>query len=213
MSSVSHDDATGEHFETRQTGTTGDWKPDPSKSIPLPPNRQRLMDDVIALYSCQPTIERVKRYTPDCVYDDQFVYKMAGQWFGLPKLFNKSENVGYQVVKNDPELIQFYNEQTWTFRGIPKSTTINALVSLSLDPKTKDSEFPQIKYHKDQANEKDYSHKGIGFYFKKWQADHVSDWMDETPEVQMFKGDTGDHLHDDVKVYKDGMSKTQTDTK
>lgn len=36
---------------------------------------------------------------------------MAGQWFGLPMLFNKSENVGYQVVKNDPELIQFYNEQ------------------------------------------------------------------------------------------------------
>ncbi|KAJ8701027.1 hypothetical protein PTI98_003994 [Pleurotus ostreatus] len=210
--------APGEQFEVRQTGESADWKPDPSKSIPLPPNRQRLMDDVIALYSCQPTVERVKRYTADCVYDDQFVYandryKMAGQWFGLPMLFNKSENVGYQVVKNDPELIQFYNEQTWTFKGIPKTTTINALVSLSLDPATKDSDFVQIKYHKDQANEKDYSHKGIGFYFKKWQADHVSDWMDKTPEVQMFKEDSGDHLHEDVKVYKDGMSKEQVDTK
>jgi hypothetical protein len=65
---------------------------------------------------------------------------------------------------------------------------INALVSMSLDPEIVDSDFIQVKYHKDQANEKDYSHKGIGFYFKKWQAgttfhgkfitlDHVSDWM------------------------------------
>ena len=76
--------APGADFEVRQTSTTEDFTPDPSKSLKLPPNRQALLDDIIALYSCQPTIERVKRYTPDCVYDDQFVYandrwKMAGQ--------------------------------------------------------------------------------------------------------------------------------------
>lgn len=37
--------------------------------------------------------------------------------------------------------------------------------------------------------------------------------MDKTPEVQMFKEDSGDHLHENVKVYKDGMSKEQVDTK
>jgi hypothetical protein len=67
-------DTPGEAFEVRQTRPTGDYKPDPAKSIKLSPARQALIDDVIALYSCQPTIERVKRYTPDCVYDDQFVY-------------------------------------------------------------------------------------------------------------------------------------------
>lgn len=84
---------TGESVEPRQTLPTEDMEPDPSKSIPLPPNRQRLIDDVIALYSCQPTVERVARYAPGgssssmmkrgyvltcnpiaCVYDDQFVY-------------------------------------------------------------------------------------------------------------------------------------------
>ena len=35
--------------------------PNPANSIKLPPNRQRLLDDVIALYSMQPTIERVSR--------------------------------------------------------------------------------------------------------------------------------------------------------
>ena len=106
----------GESFEARQTAPSDDYKPDPSKSLPLSPARQSLVDDVIALYSCQPTVERVKRYTPDCVYDDQFVYandryKMAGQWFALPKLFKQSINEGYQVVVNDKDLIQFKNEQ------------------------------------------------------------------------------------------------------
>src|ERR1700712_4227608 len=57
----------GENFEVRQTSATEDWHPDPSKSPPISPARQALIDDIIALYSCEPTIERVKRYTPDCV--------------------------------------------------------------------------------------------------------------------------------------------------
>ncbi|EGO19719.1 hypothetical protein SERLADRAFT_443178 [Serpula lacrymans var. lacrymans S7.9] len=183
----------GENFEVRQTSTTDDYHPDPSKSIPLTPARQALIDDIIALYSCKPTINRVKRYTPDCVYDDQFVYandryKMAGQWFALPKLFNASKNEGYQIVTNDRELIQFKNEQSWTFKIIPKTATINALVSLSLDPATVDSDFIQIKYHKDQANDKDYSHEGLGFSFKKWQAENVVKYMNN-PEVEHFKAD------------------------
>lgn len=52
---------------------------------------------IIGLYSCRPTVQWVKRYTRDCVYDGQFVfandrYKMARQWFALPKLFSASIN-------------------------------------------------------------------------------------------------------------------------
>lgn len=98
--------APGEQHEVRQTTTTEDMKPNPSQSLPLSSARQALVDDIIALYSCEPTIKRVERYTPDCVYDDQFVYandryKMAGQWFALPKLFKESRNEGYQVIKNE----------------------------------------------------------------------------------------------------------------
>ena len=108
--------APGEQYEPRQTATSDDYTPDPSKSIKLSPARQSLVDDVIALYSCEPTIKRVERYTADCVYDDQFVYandryKMAGQWFALPKLFKDSKNERYEVVVNEPGLIQFRNEQ------------------------------------------------------------------------------------------------------
>jgi hypothetical protein len=185
----------GEHFEPRQTSTTPDYHPDPAKSIKLPPNRQALIDDIVALYGCEPTIRRVERYTPDCVYDDQFVYandryKMAGQWFALPKLFKDSKNEGYEIIKNDRDLIQFKNEQSWTFKLIPKTATINALVSLSLDPDTVDSDFIQVKYHKDQANDNDYSHEGVGFSFKKWQADNVMKHMD-SDEVKYFEKDKG----------------------
>ncbi|OAQ58747.1 FAD dependent oxidoreductase [Pochonia chlamydosporia 170] len=188
--------APGSEFEPRQTSSTSDYTPNPSKSLPLTPPRQALVDDIIALYSCKPTIERIKRYTPDCVYDDQFGYannryKVAGQWFALPKLFSSSENTGYELVRNDRELIQFKNEQKWTFRFLPNSVTINGLISLSLDPKTVDHDFIQVKYHKDQANEKDYSHQGLGFNFKKWQADHVAQSIDKE-EVKFFEKDNID---------------------
>lgn len=106
----------GEYFEIRQTHPTGDYKPDPSKSLGLSPARQALLDDIIALYEMKPTVERVRRYTPDCVYNDQFVYandryKMAAQWFALPKLFAGAKSHGYQVVTNDRDLIQFRHEE------------------------------------------------------------------------------------------------------
>jgi len=206
----------GEKFEPRQTHPTGDYTPDPSKSIPLSPARQALVDDILALYACEPTVQRVKRYTPDCVYDDQFVYandryKMAGQWFALPKLFKGAKIEGYQVVTNDRDLIQLRNEESWTFKIIPKTAKVNAIVSLSLDPDTVDSDFIQVKYHKDQANDKDYSHEGIGFSFKKWQADNVMKHMD-SEEVKEFLPDrdaakTAVHRHGTGKA--EGGAPTQ----
>jgi hypothetical protein len=39
-------DAPGEQFEPRQTATSEDYEPNPSKSIKLSPQRQALVDDV-----------------------------------------------------------------------------------------------------------------------------------------------------------------------
>lgn len=60
----------------------------------------------------------------------------------------------------------------------PGKTTITGLVSQSLDPATLDSEFMQIKYHKNQANHMDYSHECLEFTFEKWQANNVIKHMD-----------------------------------
>lgn len=83
--------------------------------------------------------------------------------------------------------------------------TINALVSLTLDPDTVDSDFIRIKYHKDQTNDKEYSHEGVEFSFKKWQADNVVKYLD-SPEVEAFKEDQ--HVAtEEVKKY--GMGKAR----
>jgi hypothetical protein len=39
-------DAPGEQFEPRQTATSEDYEPDPSKSLKLSPQRQALVDDI-----------------------------------------------------------------------------------------------------------------------------------------------------------------------
>lgn len=61
-------------------------------------------------------------------------------------------------------------------------------MSLSLDPASLDSDFIRVKYHKDQANEKDYSNDGFGAFIKKWQADNVPKIMD-APELKPFEAD------------------------
>ncbi|KAM3464939.1 hypothetical protein MY5147_003506 [Beauveria neobassiana] len=195
MSTTSAASATapGAQFEHRQTFTSSDFTPKPSESLPLSPARQRLVDDILALYSCRPTVARIERYTPDAVYDDQFGYadnryKIAAQWFGLPKIFNASENAGYQVVRDEPSLIQFKSSQKWTFPVVPKTATLNSMISLSLDPATADSDFIRIKYHKDQANEKDYTHAGIGFNLRKWQADQLPKYLN-AEELKHFEAD------------------------
>lgn len=112
----------GETFETRQSGADPEnkeeWIPDPSKSLSLPPARQRLFEDVMALYTGQATVERIRRYTPDAVYDDPYSYandryQIAAQWFTLPKIF-KCENNSYEIVRNDDEVLQFKNQMVRT---------------------------------------------------------------------------------------------------
>ena len=77
-------------------------------------------------------------------------------------------------------------------------------MTLSLDPATIDSDFIQVKYHKDQANDKDYSHEGVGFTFKKWQADNVVKMM-SSDEVKAFEADKG-AAKEHVRKYGSGAA-------
>lgn len=75
-------------------------------------------------------------------------------------------------------------------------------MTLSLDPETVHTDFIRVKYHKDQANDKDYSHEGVGFSFKKWQADQVAKHM-SSDEVAVFKEDSTAGK-EPVRKYGDG---------
>ncbi|KAF8124037.1 hypothetical protein EV363DRAFT_1178577, partial [Boletus edulis] len=101
-------------LEPRQTSTTANCHQNHSKSIKLSPALQRLVDDVTALCSRQPTVERVlKRHSLDCVYNDQIAYANN----------QESKNQGYELIRN---------EQVRT-RCIPITAIINALIKHCTD--------------------------------------------------------------------------------
>ncbi|KAL6240539.1 hypothetical protein RBB50_012558 [Rhinocladiella similis] len=62
----------------------------------------------------------------------------------------------------------------------------------------------RVKYHKDQANELDYSHEGFGLDFKKWQTDNVTKHMN-CKEVEQFVADK-DAAKTAPKKYVDGIT-------
>lgn len=166
----------GKSFEPRQASTTGDYTPNPSKSLPLSPTRRALVNDNISLYEMGATVERIRRYTPDAVYHDELGYadgryKIAGQWFGLPYIFREAKSRGHEVVTNDRDLIQFRHEIEWLPKLVPKTISLRSLVSLALDPATVDDDFIRVKYHKDQASAEDYSNEGVSAMLKRWQAE------------------------------------------
>jgi hypothetical protein len=76
--------------------------------------------------------------------------------------------------------------------------------------------LPIRKYHKDQANEKDCSHKALDFTLRNGKlvllpvnvndADHVADWMSDL-RVKEFKQDSGKinpQYKEPVRQYKGG---------
>jgi hypothetical protein len=58
-----------------------------------------------------------------------------------------------------------------------------------------------------QQNDKDYSHEGLGFHFKKWQADKVIEHLD-SPEAQQFKADKN-AAKEHVRTYGTGTEEGQ----
>jgi hypothetical protein len=187
----------GKCFEPRQNNLTSDYTPNPIKSVPLSPARQALVDDIISLYEMGATVERVKRYTPDAVYNDELGYaddryRIAGQWFGLPYVFREAKSRGHEVITNDRDLIQFRHDVEWHPKLVPKTLKLRSLVSLSLDPATVDDEFIRVKYHKDQASAEDYSNEGVGAIMKKWQADSTAAMLSAVnSDLKAFAPDKG----------------------
>ena len=66
-------------------------------------------------------------------------WKMAGQWFALPKLFKESKNEGYQIVRNDPRFVLSIRDLSVDFLTlgkqvdpVPKRVRRHAWVPVSL---------------------------------------------------------------------------------
>ena len=131
-------------------------------------------------------------YAADAVYDDPLSYcddryKIAGQWYGIPKLFQSSRTLGTEVVQSSGENekggsakaeLVFKLRQEYVFPGGVGRKIVDSLVSLGLGM---EEGREVVKYHKDMWNEKDYSHQGIGFWFKKMNGDYLTE-VTQPPE-------------------------------
>lgn len=174
--------------------TNEDYEPNPSQSLNLSADRKHIVDSILRLYSGSGTHDSgstgeqdMRVYAKTAVYDDVWSYcdtryKIAGQWYGIPLVMSSSKTLAVEVVESSestnvikPAAIVFKMKRAWTPRGLlGKTFDVNHFVTLSLEKATpEDGEGPaeRVKYHKDQWNEKDYSHAGLGKVMKTLNGD------------------------------------------
>jgi hypothetical protein len=162
-------------ISTHNTCKDADYEPHPEKSIPISSQHQEIVNAITRLYSGSASECDMKVYSASAIYDDPWSYcdsryKIAGQWYGIPKLFN-SKTLATEIVNDSPQEIIVKLRQEYAVKGVEKlgvSKTVDSLVSLTLDEEGK------VKYHKDMWNEKDYSHDGIGKVMKTLNGDHLT---------------------------------------
>ncbi|KAI1777260.1 hypothetical protein F4818DRAFT_409778 [Hypoxylon cercidicola] len=162
----------------RPRNVTGDidYTPDPGKSVPISTSRRTIQQKILNLYGGSASEDDMKVYAEKAIYDDPFSYcdtryKIAGQWYGLPKLFSKLETLATEVTSSTKHELVWKQKHKYTFAGIYTSKTIDSLVSLKLEGEEPNE---KVVYHKDMWNEKDYSHEGLGAVLKKLNGDKLT---------------------------------------
>ncbi|KAF6229748.1 hypothetical protein HO173_011264 [Letharia columbiana] len=160
--------------DASQNSSTGvDYEPHPEQSIKVSPEREKIVKSITSLYSGSASEEDMQVYAKEAIYDDPWSYcdtryKIAGQWYGIPKVMASSKTLSTEIVSStDTELI-FKMKQEYTPRVVQSTKPVNSLVSLTLDGEGK------VKYHKDMWNDKDYSHEGLGKIMKTLNGDHLT---------------------------------------
>lgn len=192
----------------RNAPTDVDYEPHPENSIQLPPHREKIVKSITNLYSgsCREDgtgEEDLKVYAPEAVYDDPWSYcdtryKLAGQWYGIPTLFD-SRTLATEVVEStdasgtkhdtpgEDGRIVLKLRQEYTIKAIRASKAVNSLISLTLQKLDGEE---KVRYHKDMWNHNDYSHKGLGRAMKELNGDHLTkitrppQWLKEGAETE-----------------------------
>ncbi|KIA75898.1 hypothetical protein HK57_00303 [Aspergillus ustus] len=166
----------------RNTTDSIEYTPHPSHSIALPQNRASILQHIQNLYAGSASETDMSVYAEQAVYDDPFSYcdtryKIAGQWYGIPKLFRRSETLATEVVESDEDGMVWKQRQRWVLRGLGESLggkTVDSLVSLRLETEEMGGGEEKVVYHKDMWSGRDYDHEGFGALVKKLNGDKLT---------------------------------------
>ncbi|KAL8991850.1 MAG: hypothetical protein Q9169_007594 [Polycauliona sp. 2 TL-2023] len=153
--------------------TNVDYTPHPESSLQVPPEREAIVKKITNLYSGSANEEDMRVYAEKAVYDDPWSfcdtrYKIAGQWYGIPKVMSSSLTLATEIVLSNPTTLAWKQTQEYTPRLLHVGKKVNSLVTCTLDEEGK------VVYHKDQWNEKDYSHEGLGKLMKTLNGDYLT---------------------------------------
>ncbi|KAL4756911.1 uncharacterized protein BDW70DRAFT_171868 [Aspergillus foveolatus] len=160
----------------RNVNNDVDYEPHPKNSISISPSRAKIQERILSLYGGSASEDDMNVYAEQAIYDDPFSYcdtryKIAGQWYGIPKLFSKSETLATEVTSSTEHELVWKQRRKYTFAGVHASKTVDSLVSLKLEGSEPDE---KVVYHKDMWDENDYSHEGLGAIFKKLHGDKLT---------------------------------------
>jgi hypothetical protein len=89
-----------------------------------------------------------------------------------------SQTEGTQILTNNDSELTFLLRQKYTAKPLSTIKVVDSLISLGLDEQDK------VRYHKDQWNEQDYSHQGIGKWLKTLHGDHLPKVTDVPESIQ-----------------------------
>ncbi|KAL8774623.1 MAG: hypothetical protein Q9194_003995 [Teloschistes cf. exilis] len=158
---------------SQNASTDVDYTPHPESSIKVPPEREAIVKAITNLYSGSASKEDVEVYAEKAVYDDPWSfcdtrYKIAGQWYGIPKVFTSSRTLATEIVLSSPDTLSWKQTQEYTPKLLHYSKAVNSLVTCTLDAEGK------VVYHKEQWNHKDYSHEGLGKVMKTLNGDYLT---------------------------------------
>ncbi|KAL4067550.1 hypothetical protein J3A83DRAFT_4096743 [Scleroderma citrinum] len=125
----------------RRTSSDGQ----PSRATQSPEDeltsRQRIMNDLMELYCCRPSLEIFERiWRHDSIFEDPWVRcegydQYAPQWFVMPKLFSQSRTLSSRLMLSTPSPNRFIYSQSqeYTIRFIGKKKQVDSIIVVDLD--------------------------------------------------------------------------------
>ncbi|KAH7915984.1 hypothetical protein BJ138DRAFT_1076101 [Hygrophoropsis aurantiaca] len=146
VTGIVHSAASGAHYSggsvmesaQHRTSSTSQAKPDDGNEHP---DRKELMDALKELYCCRPTIEIFERWwDPNAVFEDPLANahgfdQYAPQWFGMPRIFSKSETLSARIMSStrSPNRLIYSQQQEYIVRYTGSKKVIDSVVEVDLN--------------------------------------------------------------------------------
>ncbi|PPQ89092.1 hypothetical protein CVT25_006464 [Psilocybe cyanescens] len=108
-------------------------------------DHEQILKDLTELYSCRPSRDIFERsWSKDAEFEDPYCKckgfdEYAAQWFAMPKIFSKSEQLSKRIMSSTDNPNQFIYQQTqqYTTRLLKKKKVIESIIIVEMDDNDK----------------------------------------------------------------------------